>query len=49
MWGDNEDKDSNGFGNEEGARELEFMLPVLLRDDAFKLESGDPKPPKFDI
>ena len=37
------------MANEEAARELVFKLPVLLLDDAFKFESGDPKPPKFDI
>ena len=49
ILGDNEDKDKSGFANVEDVRELVFMLPVLLRDDALKLESGDPIPPKFDI
>ena len=43
------DKDRSGFANVEAARELELKLPVLLRDDKFTLESGDPNPVKFDI
>ena len=49
MWGDNDDKDKSGLGKEEAARELVFKLPVLLREDIFKFESGDPNPPRFDI
>ena len=48
-FGDSVESDSNGFANDEGGRELELKLPVLFRDDKFKLESGEPSALKLGI